>query len=68
MYTNNATIKFLFEKESKPRLMRWIFLFKEFDMQMKDKKGPENKVADQLSRLLKEVIQDEANVTKEFPN
>ncbi|XP_073222516.1 uncharacterized protein [Cicer arietinum] len=41
------------EKESKPRLLRWIFLLQEFDIEIRDKKGSENTVADHLSRLEK---------------
>jgi hypothetical protein len=35
----------------KPRLIRWIFLLQEFDLEIKDKKRVENSVADHLSRM-----------------
>ena len=41
----------LLSKESKPRLIRWVLLLQEFDVQIKDQKGRTNSVADHLSRL-----------------
>ncbi|XP_035544689.1 uncharacterized protein LOC118348047 [Juglans regia] len=39
------------KKDAKPRLIRWILLLQEFNINIKDKKGVENVVADHLSRL-----------------
>ena len=36
---------------AKPRLIRWVLLLLEFDLETKDKKGSENSVANYLSRL-----------------
>ena len=67
VHTDHSAIKYLMtKKDAKPRLIRWVLLLQEFDVEIRDKKGTENLVADHLSRL--EGARDDVPVNDEFPD
>ncbi|RVW74619.1 Retrovirus-related Pol polyprotein from transposon opus [Vitis vinifera] len=50
VFTDHSVLKYLLTKQdAKARLIRWILLLQEFNLQIKDKKRVENVVADHLS-------------------
>jgi hypothetical protein len=59
VYTYHAALKYLLtKKDAKPRLIRWILLLQEFDLEIKDKERVENSIADHLSRMYFEKPQE----------
>ena len=71
VFTNHSAIKYLMtKKDAKPRLIRWVLLLQEFDMEIRDKKGSENMVADHLSRLKTPVTvqKHQLQIDDMFPN
>ena len=41
------------KKDAKPRLIRWVLLLQDFDLEIKDKKVSDNVIEDHLSILEK---------------
>ena len=70
IHTDHAAIKYLMaKKEAKPRLIKLVLLLQEFDMEIKDKKGCDNVIADHLSRLEKITVkEEEIEVAENFPD
>ncbi|CAL1388775.1 unnamed protein product [Linum trigynum] len=54
--------------DAKPRLIRWILLLQEFDIEIRDKKGAENVAADHLSWLEASPVDNfEEEIDDSFP-
>ncbi|GJY47809.1 reverse transcriptase domain-containing protein [Tanacetum coccineum] len=67
VHTDHSALKHLFNKQDeKPRLIRWILLSQEFDIEIKDRKGTENVTADHLSRIENDESSDDSEVDDNF--
>ncbi|RDX73863.1 Retrovirus-related Pol polyprotein from transposon 17.6, partial [Mucuna pruriens] len=52
VFSDHAALKYLLKKlDVKPLLIQWMLLVQEFNLEIKDKKGAKNTVADHLSRI-----------------
>ena len=67
VHIDDLAIKYLMAKnDAKPRLIRWVLLLQEFDMEIKNKKGTGNLVVDHLSCL--EGPTKEVQINDDFPD
>ena len=68
IFTDHSALKYLLTKQNaKARLIRWVLLLQEFNLQIRDKKGVENIVVDHLSILT--IVHNTHNppINDEFP-
>ena len=57
----------MIKKNVKARLIRWILLLQEFDLEIRDKKGMKNIMANHLSRIPNAPIEEEP-INEDFPD
>jgi hypothetical protein len=67
VHTDHQALRHLLaKKDAKPRLIRWVLLLQEYDLQIVDRRGKDNPVADHLSRM-EGIINDHVPINESFP-
>ena len=70
IHTDHGAIKYLMEKkDAKPRMIIWVLLLQEFNLEIKDKKDSDNVIADHLSIMEKTTEEEkEIEIAENFPD
>ncbi|RDX79546.1 Retrovirus-related Pol polyprotein, partial [Mucuna pruriens] len=67
VFSNHVALRFLLKKpDAKPRIIWWMLLLQEFNIDIRDKKGVENSIANHLSRIERE--DNLMSIRDEFPD
>ncbi|XP_076912232.1 uncharacterized protein LOC143570475 [Bidens hawaiensis] len=64
----NAVPYLMEKKDVKARLIRWVLLLQEIDLEVRDKNGCQNEVVDHLSRIPLEGVDDLVEINERFPD
>ena len=66
VHTDHQALRHLLvKKDAKPRLIRWVLLLQEYDLQIADSRGKDNPVADHLSRM-EGIVNDPVPMNESF--
>ncbi|RDX64391.1 Retrovirus-related Pol polyprotein from transposon 17.6, partial [Mucuna pruriens] len=67
VFLDHAALRYLLKKpDAKPRLIWWILLLQEFNIEIRDKKGVKSSVVDHLSRI--EIRSEPTPIKEQFPD